>query len=123
MSARDAFPILYVDDVAAAERRYVETFGFERTFQWPEDGEPLDFVFLRLPPLGIGLVRRAVVTHGVPVDFELCIYVDDADTATAALAERGGGVLEPPQDRPWAERNATVEMPDGHVVHVAEKLR
>ena len=32
------FPILYVDDVERTARFYEETFGFERTYEWKEDG-------------------------------------------------------------------------------------
>lgn len=79
-------------------------------------------MYLQLPPLGIALVRRAIIEHGRPVDFELCIYVDDTDATAAALEAQGGQILVPPQDRPWGERNAIVETLDGHLLHVAQKL-
>src|SRR2546427_341066 len=47
---REAFPIVYVDDVPRAIDFYVSTLDFEVGFRWPADGEPT-FAFLRLAPL------------------------------------------------------------------------
>ena len=120
---REPFPILYVDDVAAAAERYVSTLGFEQLYRFPPDGDP-DFVFLRLDPQGIALSSRA----GYPErfnpgrDFELCIYTDDVDAAAAELRESGFEHVRPPTDEPWGERMAYFRDPDGHLLHVTAKL-
>ncbi len=120
---REPFPILYVDDVAAAAERYVSTLGFEEAYRFPPEGHP-EFVFLRLEPHGIALSSRA----GYPErfnpgrDFELCVYTDDVDTAAAELAASGFEQVRPPTDEPWGERMAYFRDPDGHLVHVTARL-
>jgi lactoylglutathione lyase len=120
---REVFPILYVQDVAAAAERYVSTLGFEQVYRFPPDGDP-DFVFLRLEPHGIALSSRA----GYPErfnpgrDFELCIYADDVDGAAVDLRASGFEEVRPPIDEPWGERMAYFRDPDGHLLHVTAKL-
>lgn len=55
---RDAFPILQASDVDRLSRFYVEAFGFEVSYRFPPDGA-IDYVFLKLAPLGIGIARHA----------------------------------------------------------------
>ena len=120
---REAFPILYVDDVAAAAERYVGALGFEQSYRFPAEGDP-DFVFLRLEPLGIALSSR----RGYPEqfnpgrDFELCVYTDDVDAAAGELHARGFAEVRPPTSEPWGERMAYFRDPDGHLVHVTARL-
>jgi lactoylglutathione lyase len=120
---REPFPILYVDDVAAAADRYVSTLGFDEVYRYPPDGDP-NFVFLRLEAHGIALSSRA----GYPKrfnaghDFELCIYTDNVDTAAADLRASGFEEVRPPTDEPWGERMAYFRDPDGHLLHVTAKL-
>jgi uncharacterized glyoxalase superfamily protein PhnB len=49
------------------------------------------------------------------------IYVDDCDAVIAALRHAGTTVLEDPADRPWGERVALVEDPDGVRVRIANR--
>ena len=120
---REAFPILYVGDVAAAAARYVSTLGFEEAYRFPPEGAP-DFVFLRLEPLGIALSSR----RGYPErfnrgrDFELCIYTDDVDAAASDLRANGFEEVRPPTDEPWGERMAYFRDVDGHLLHVTAEL-
>jgi lactoylglutathione lyase len=120
---REPFPILYVDDVAAAAERYVAALGFQHAFRFPEEGEP-EFVFLKLEPLGIALSSR----RGYPErfnrgrDFELCVYTDDTDAAVEGLRACGFEEVRPPTDEPWGERMAYFRDPDGHLVHVTARL-
>jgi len=120
---REAFPILYVDDVAAAAERYVATVGFDEAFRFPAEGNP-EFVFLRLDPLGIALARRAgyAVEFNAGRDFELCVYTDDTDAAAAALRAGGFEEVRAPTDEPWGERMTYFRDPDGHLLHVTAKL-
>ena len=115
---RDAFPILYADNVEGAVDFYVSMLGFEIKFRWPEEGT-LEFAFLRLDPLGIGIGRRHEYIRG---DFELCIYTDDIDTAAERLREAGAEELRPPADEIWGERRAYFRDPQGHVIHLAMPL-
>jgi lactoylglutathione lyase len=119
---REAFPILYVDDVAQTSALYQSVFGFDEVYSFPPE-EP-DFAFLRLEPHGIAISSRA----GYPErfnpgrDFELCIYADDADAAAADLRAAGFEEVRPPTDEPWGERMGYFRDPDGHLFHVTARL-
>ena len=117
---REAFPILYVDDVAAAVELYHSTFGFEETYRHEEDGVP-DFAFLTLEPLGIGIGKRPVDDEGR--DFALWLYADDVDDAAERLRAAGATEVLAPTDQPWGERMCTFVDPNGHLIHVGAKAR
>ena len=122
---REPFPILYVADVERSVHFYCEAFGFEIGFRWPSAGE-LEFAFLRLDPLGIGIGSHATPRelYGAEPDpgsaprFELCIYTDDVDGASERLLSLGSRQLRPAADQPWGERRAYFEDPDGNPIHV-----
>ncbi len=127
MRAREPFPIVYAHDVERSAAFYRDAFGFEQTFQWPDEGKP-SFVFLRLEPLGIGIgAADAENVHGRPVlpgsgAFELCIYVDDMNAACKRLRTLGAPELRAPRNEPWGESRAYFADPDGNAVHVVMKL-
>jgi catechol 2,3-dioxygenase-like lactoylglutathione lyase family enzyme len=54
--------------------------------------------------------------------FMLTIWVDDADAASAALADQGIELLNGPIDRGWGVRTAAFADPDGHVWELAQRL-
>ena len=111
-----AFPILYVAEPADAARFYEQAFGFERTFTWTDKGRDTFVAMQRGEShLGLGLGEG----RG---GFELCVYVDDTDRAAETLRGLGARELEPPADRPWGERLAYFEDPDGHRLHVTAKI-
>jgi lactoylglutathione lyase len=116
---REAFPILYADDVERAVRFYVGNLGFEQVYRFPTEGAP-DFAFLKLEPLGIAVSKRRPEHEGR--DFELCIYTDDVDAAAQRLRAAGAEEVQPPADREWGERMAYYRDPDGHLLHVTAKL-
>jgi lactoylglutathione lyase len=116
---KEAFPILYSDDVGRAADFYRSTFGFEQSFRWPAEGDELEFVFLRLPPLGIGIAKRQPIGDE---DFQLCIYTDDLDAAAERLRAAGAEEVQPPQDMPWGERLTYFHDLDGNLLHVTMPL-
>ena len=118
---REAFPILYVEDAARAAEFYASTFGFEVAYRWPAEGA-LEFAFLRLEPLGIGVASRRGAAHNRGRDFELCIYTDDADAAAEQLRAAGAEEVTAPTDQPWGERLAYFRDGDGHLLHVTARL-
>jgi lactoylglutathione lyase len=127
VKAREPFPILYAQDVERSAAFYEAAFGFERTFQWPDDGAAR-FVFLGLEPSGIGIgAADGENVHGGPVvpgagSFELCLYVDDMAAACARLRELGAKELRAAMDEPWGESRAYFADPDGNTLHLAMKL-
>jgi lactoylglutathione lyase len=118
-SFREAFPILYVEDVDAATRFYATHLGFEPVYRFPPDGTA-EFAFLRLEPLGIAVSKRRAEHEGR--EFELCIYTDDVDAAAESLRAGGAEEVQPPADQEWGERIAYLRDPDGHFLHVTQKL-
>jgi lactoylglutathione lyase len=116
---REAFPILYVDDVDRAASFYVDNLGFTQRYRFPPEG-PLSFAFLELQPLGIAVSKRRAEHEGR--EFELCIYTDDVDTAYERMRGVGAEVVQPPADQEWGERMAYFRDPDGHLLHVTQKL-
>jgi lactoylglutathione lyase len=115
---REAFPILYVDDVRAAVDFYCANLGFDVSYRWPSEGE-LEFAFLRLDPLGIGILRRTPEHSGA---FELCIYTDDTDEVARELRLNGVEEVVSPTDKPWGERLAYFRDPDGNLIHLTATI-
>ena len=126
---REAFPIVYAEDPARSVRFYTELLGFEVVYRWPPEGE-LEFAFLRLEPLGIGIAARSAPEEligrapvpGSPPRFELCIYADDVDRAAEDLVRGGVELLLPPTDQPWGERLFYVQDPDGNPIQVTARI-
>jgi len=118
-SFREAFPILQSSDVDKLIRFYVEAFGFEMGFRFPPDG-PIEYVFLKLEPLGIGIARKAeeVPSARQPAAFELWIYADDADAAVERVIAAGAALLESASDQSWGERVALVADPEGNRIRI-----
>lgn len=111
---REAFPILYVDDVERAAAFYTSTFGFEEVYR-NED----EFAYLALDPLGIGIGKRTEDVQGH--EFALWIYTEDVEAAAESLRAAGGTELLPPTDQPWGERMCAFVDPNGHLIHVGAK--
>lgn len=94
---REAFPILYAEDVVRDVDFYRSALGFEIGYRWPADGEP-EFVFLKLEPLGIGIAARPPGERG---EFAPWIYTDDVEDAAEGLLPAGAAEVAPPADRAW----------------------
>jgi uncharacterized glyoxalase superfamily protein PhnB len=117
---REAFPILYVDDVEQAAAFYASTFGFEETYRHEVEGVA-DFAFLALEPLGIGIGKRPGDDEGR--DFALWLYAENVDDAAERLRTAGATELLAPTDQPWGERMCTFVDPNGHLLHIGAKAR
>ena len=76
------FPILYVSDVDRAARFYEDAFGFERTYEWKEDGRVVYAAHKR------GDSRLAFGEGEGRGGFELCVYVDDVDRPARSRRRR-----------------------------------
>jgi pterin-4a-carbinolamine dehydratase/uncharacterized glyoxalase superfamily protein PhnB len=116
---REAFPILHARDPDRLVDFYRKAFDFEESYRFPADGA-LEYAYLKLPPLGIGIGRRPADAPPASEhrEFELWIYADDADAAVERAAIAGATVLEPPADQPWGERVALVADPEGFRVRI-----
>ena len=115
MAFIEAFPVITVPDLPAALAFYTGGLGFTEHYRFPEEGEPV-FVTLRLgtSELGIGA--------GATAGYELCVYADDCDEATARLRAAGAEIVAEPADQPWGERLARAVDPAGHHLMILSKL-
>ena len=122
----DTFPIIHCADLERSLHFYRDEFGFTLKFRWPDDG-PLEFAYLVRDGSGLGLGRPngddygLPVRTGLPATFVLCTYVDDLDALYTKLLERGVRGLAEPKDRPWGERIAYVQDPDGYPILVIQQ--
>ena len=104
-----AFPILEVNDMAAALAFYRDAFGGVLTYSFPlEGGDPV-YVALAVGSSSLGHML-------------LWFYVDDVDRVTGELAAAGASVLEEPVDQPWGERTSLVADPFGTRIRLGAPL-
>ncbi len=115
---------LFVEDLDAAKRFYVEVFGLPLMF---EDGDSAVFDFgntiinLLKTTAARELIDPAVVAiREAGSRLQLTIEVDDVDAMCAELATRGVVLLNGPMDRPWGVRTAAFSDPGGHIWEIAK---
>jgi len=115
---------LFVEDLDAAKRFYVEVFGLPLMF---EDGDSAVFDFgntiinLLKTTAARELIDPAVVAiREAGSRLQLTIEVDDVDAMCAELATRGVVLLNGPRDRPWGVRTAAFSDPGGHIWEIAK---
>jgi catechol 2,3-dioxygenase-like lactoylglutathione lyase family enzyme len=124
---REPFPILHVSDVERSVRFYVEGFGFELAFRFPDEG-PLEFAFLKLGETGVGIgSAKSPELPDWPEErelgsFQLCIYTEDTDAAAERLRSLGVEQVTEPREMPWGEKLAFFADPDGNLIHVTAVL-
>lgn len=117
---------LFVEDLAATKRFYVEVLGTEVLFA--DDGSAI----VKLSNLMINLLHVdnapelvEPVAVGGPSAGPRALYtirVDNADAAHAELTARGATFLNGPIDRPWGRRTAAFADPAGNVWEIAQVL-
>ena len=123
-NARLALVILAVYELSRARRFYVEAFGWTETVTTPV------YVEFALPDgMRLGLYLREGFSRntGAPVSLraphhttatELYLVVDDLDASVARLEGLGARCLSPAAERPWGDRAAYFEDPEGNVLVV-----
>ncbi|KYJ98415.1 VOC family protein [Microbacterium sp. p3-SID338] len=122
MEITSFYPVLMVDDVAAAARFYREELGFESSFEadW--------YISLRVDGGELAILDRRHET--IPPGFRepvrgmlLNVEVPDAAAAHARLVEeRGLPVRLPLRDEAFGQRHFIVEAPGGVLIDVIEPI-
>ena len=114
---------LFVNDLEAARRFYVEVFGLPVFY---EDEASAVFRFgdtlvnLLQATEATELVEPApVASPETGVRFQFTLGVDDVDAMCDELGRRGVELLNGPLDRPWGIRTASFRDPGGHVWEIA----
>ncbi|HET6624211.1 MAG TPA: VOC family protein [Gaiellaceae bacterium] len=115
---------LFVEDLEAARRFYVEVFGLPVFY---EDEASAVFKFgdtlvnLLQATEATELVEPApVASPETGVRFQFTLGVDDVDAMCDELGRRGVELLNGPLDRPWGIRTASFRDPGGHVWEIAK---
>lgn len=113
MTLERAIPILPADDLAQANRFYVDKLGFSVTFEASQDG--------RTGLLGLerGMIR---LTLDCPMEGHgrhacVALEVDDADRYYDEW-RRNVDVLRPPHDEAWGARTFDLLDPFGNTIFV-----
>lgn len=116
--------ILAVYELTRARRFYVDAFGWTETVATPV------YVEFALPDgMRLGLYLREGFSRntGAPVTArtphhttatELYLAVDDLDAWVTRLSDLGARCLSPAADRPWGDRAAYFEDPEGNVLAI-----
>ena len=119
---RLGYVVRFVRDLDAAVDFHARVLGLEigrRTDHWAQ---------FTCGTVTLGLYDRGEMARHLGVDdarlgtapggCELAFEVADVDAAYAAATAAGGRGLRPPADRPWGERTAYLEDPDGGLVEL-----
>ena len=115
---------LFVEDLEAAMRFYLEVFDLPLHF---EDDDSAVFAFgstlinlLKTTAASELIEPAAVANSEAGARLQLTIGVEDVDAVCADLAARGVALLNGPMDRPWGVRTASFRDPGGHVWEIAK---
>ena len=117
------YVVLIVDDLDRAQQFYVDTLGL------PLKHRSGDYVQIVSGETRLGLFTREAMVNvlGRPLErvngsckFELGFKVDDCDAAFAELTAAGVNAVTAPQTRPWGQRTAYVEDPDGNLIELVQ---
>jgi len=101
------FPIVNGGDLRSTQEFY-QRLGFEKTFQFPLDGEP-GYVSMARGEASIGIGAG----EGEP--FSVWSYVEDVDRIIEELRLAGVEIVAEPVDQPWGGASGGGTRPDGHL--------
>ena len=117
---------LFVEDPQRSKSFYERVFGLPAAYEHEDAAgfklENTIVNLLTIPAAHVLIDPAPVAEPGDGSRFQLTIWVDDADAACAALAERGVELVYGPADRGWGMRTAAFSDPDGHLWEVAQEL-
>jgi catechol 2,3-dioxygenase-like lactoylglutathione lyase family enzyme len=116
---------LFVEDLAAAKRFYIDVFELSVVF---EDDNSTVFKFgdmlvnLLTANEAPALVAPATVaTPEAGARFQFTLDVDEVDARVDELKNRGVELLNGPMNRPWGIRTASFRDPGGHIWELAQQ--
>ena len=119
----ESFVILYHEDMQAARNFYEGVLGLEIreiTYEWfigywISDKHEMTLCISSSPD---ERVKSGAGGKGVVIDF----VVTDVDETCERLAESGVGFVEPPTDKPWGLRTASLLDPAGYMLTLTSYL-
>ena len=117
---------LFVEDLAAAKRFYLEVFDLPVYFD-DENSAVFRFGDTLINLLDIGqaddLIEPATVaSRDTGSRMQFTMAVEDLNSVCEELTRRGVTLLNGPMDRPWGIRTASFTDPGGHIWEIAQDL-
>ena len=111
---------LFVQDPQRSKSFYERVFDLPAAYEYKFENTIINL--LEVPAARELLDPAAVADQQTGSRFQLTIWVDDADAACAALAQRGVELINGPVNRGWGMRTAAFSDPDGHIWEIAQEL-
>ena len=117
---------LFVEDLAAAKRFYLEVFDLPVYFE-DENSAVFRFGDTLINLLDIGQANSliepaAVASRDAGSRMQFTMAVEDLNSVCEELTRRGVTLLNGPMDRPWGIRTASFTDPGGHIWEIAQDL-
>jgi catechol 2,3-dioxygenase-like lactoylglutathione lyase family enzyme len=116
---------LFVEDLAAAKRFYIDVFQLSVVF---EDDNSTVFKFgdtlvnlLRANEAPALVAPATVARPEAGARFQFTLDVDEVDARVDELKNRGVELLNGPMNRPWGIRTASFRDPGGHIWELAQQ--
>lgn len=117
---------LFVEDLAASRKFYMEIFDPQIVYEDPVSAVfKLENVMINLLKISEapGLIAPAkVADSSAGQRLMFTVRVPDVDKACGRLKTLGVRLLNGPQDRPWGRRTAAFADPSGHVWEFAHEI-
>lgn len=119
--------VLFVADLNRSKAFYLDTLGLPLTFDDPNsayfDMEGTSLLLLTIDGAQDLLSTESVAAQHPPkVSSQLVAFVEDVDTAYAALVAKGVEFVREPMDRAWGMRTAHFRDPDGNIWEIARPI-
>jgi uncharacterized glyoxalase superfamily protein PhnB len=125
-------PYLFYEDVAAAAAWLSEAFDFAETLRHTtRDGTVThveltwagDSIMLGVVDRGEGQALGYRAARGEPHSSFVFIIIPDVEPHFERSVRAGATVIVPPDDKPYGQRQYTVEDPEGHRWSFSEQVR
>lgn len=115
-----SFPMLAVEDLAAAARWYQDTLGFSHVFTIPGAGGQAQLVHLRWAKYADLLLVNSPQPSagpkgvGVTLNFQMAASNRDVDQLAHQARSNNANIVDGPTNKPWNARELTILDPDGY---------
>jgi uncharacterized glyoxalase superfamily protein PhnB len=125
-------PYLFYEDVASAAAWLCEAFDFTETLRHTtRDGIVThvdltyagDSIMLGLVDRGEGQALGYRAARGEPQSSFVFVIIPDVDAHFERAVRAGATVIAPPENKPYGQRQYTVEDPEGHRWSFSEQVR
>ena len=116
---------LNVADLAKSEKFYSEVFGLERTFQFPQEGDPIEIGLGRPGQAGgmgflLAHFNDDPLPDGRTAYGRIVVNVTDAK-AVAKLATDRGSTISQNMETPWGATLIFFDDPDGYQIELYQE--